>query len=183
MVCFINKHYPQPNRKSLHKISPVAGNKRDLQRSVEAWPRNDIFCSGLIKELEMQLSWTWAVGNLGGARLCAKRQSQHVQRAAAGLRPRCAPKGVSCDTVLAPSPRPSGERAGVRGFEPVKPLASSPRPSPPSGEEREKIRMVSRCAALQRSPQPRLDLKCNVLIVKALANRWMMIYKKFIKAR
>jgi cobaltochelatase CobN len=35
---------------------------------------------------------------------------------------------------LTPSPRPSG----VRGFEPVKTPASSPQPSPPSGEEREK---------------------------------------------
>ena len=39
---------------------------------------------------------------------------------------------------FSPSPRPSGERAGVRGFNPGKQFASSPRPSPPLGEEREK---------------------------------------------
>jgi hypothetical protein len=38
-----------------------------------------------------------------------------------------------------PSPRPNGERAGVRGILFESDLASSPRPSPPSGEEREKI--------------------------------------------
>ena len=37
-----------------------------------------------------------------------------------------------------PSPRPSGARAAARGFESQKPLASSPRPSPPLKEEREK---------------------------------------------
>jgi beta-galactosidase len=40
---------------------------------------------------------------------------------------------------FSPSPRPSGERVGVRGFDLEKQLASSPRPSPPLGEEREKI--------------------------------------------
>ncbi|MFO1513102.1 MAG: sugar phosphate nucleotidyltransferase [Verrucomicrobiota bacterium] len=39
-----------------------------------------------------------------------------------------------------PSPRPSGERVGVRGFDSENTSASSPRPSPPSAmEEREKI--------------------------------------------
>jgi UTP--glucose-1-phosphate uridylyltransferase len=45
-------------------------------------------------------------------------------------------RGVTVES--SPSPRPSGERVGVRGTEPVKELASSPRPSPPLGEEREK---------------------------------------------
>jgi len=39
--------------------------------------------------------------------------------------------------LLSPSPRPSGERDGVRGFE-LEKNASSPQPSPPSEEEREK---------------------------------------------
>ena len=42
---------------------------------------------------------------------------------------------------MTPSPRPSGEKAGMRGFEVQdrrENCASSPRPSPPSGEEREK---------------------------------------------
>jgi len=36
-----------------------------------------------------------------------------------------------------PSPRPSGERVGARGFEPVN-IGLLTRPSPPSGKEREK---------------------------------------------
>src|ERR1019366_5705810 len=41
--------------------------------------------------------------------------------------------------VFAPSPRPGGERVGVRGFEFENKSASSPRPSPPLAmEEREK---------------------------------------------
>ncbi len=43
-----------------------------------------------------------------------------------------------------PSPRPSGERVGVRGFDNLTALASSPRPSPPEGEEREKTLKVTR---------------------------------------
>jgi hydroxymethylpyrimidine/phosphomethylpyrimidine kinase len=39
----------------------------------------------------------------------------------------------SSRAFISPSPRPSGERAGVRGFERDKAPASSPRPSPPLG--------------------------------------------------
>ena len=50
-------------------------------------------------------------------------------------------------TAPSPSPRPSGERDGVRGFESGN-CASSPRPSPPLGEEREKTGAVPRNASV-----------------------------------
>jgi hypothetical protein len=59
--------------------------------------------------------------------------------------------GVHLDTVLTPSPRPSGERVGVRGFEPVTIGLLSPALSS-LGEEREKTRTVSRCTALPVAP-------------------------------
>ena len=53
------------------------------------------------------------------------------------------PCGAQLDTARLP-PRPSGERAGARGFELES--ASSPRPSPPFGEEREENGAVASCA-------------------------------------
>lgn len=50
--------------------------------------------------------------------------------------------GAKSDAALTPSPRPNGERAGVRGDEFGKQSASSPQPSPPLGEAREKTRVV-----------------------------------------
>ena len=55
-----------------------------------------------------------------------------------------------------PSPRPSGERGGVRGFELKKcKSATSPQPSPPTSlAEREDTRTVSRCTRTNPSPPP-----------------------------
>jgi hypothetical protein len=85
------------------------------------------------------------------------QQSRSTNTVRQASKQRALPRAKMIAQLHTPSPRPSGERAGVRGAELENKNASSSRPSPPAAEKEKQFKtFAERLAEIHRSPPLKL---------------------------